>query len=213
MPTRSKPNARARALMSAASVLLVDAEDFIGLLFHAHRGGVDAIRDGLIKRLTLVQQSLEPRKPISVGSQQGAMGRVFHALVGDVAVANVQLVLGETVETVEVNSTVQLVQSQSATLGTVVDSRTMTEVPLSTRNYTQILTMSPGVVAGCRNSPELAGNPTRTFGLYQRLDLSTCRPTSRAKFVSRCFFNIAAKLSPHLPYKRQCFGCASLRLK
>src|SRR5437667_5202166 len=86
MPTRSKPNARARALMSAASVLLVDAEDFIGLLFHAHRGGVDAIRDGLIKRLTLVQQSLEPRKPISVGSQQGAMGRVFHALVGDAGI-------------------------------------------------------------------------------------------------------------------------------
>jgi len=68
-------------------------------------------------------------------------------VVTEISTLNVQLVLGETVETVEVNSTVQLVQSQSATLGTVVDSQTMTQVPLSTRNYTQILTMSPGVVA------------------------------------------------------------------
>jgi len=83
-------------------------------------------------------------------------------VVTEISTLNVQLVLGETVETVEVNSTVQLVQSQSATLGTVVDSQTMTQVPLSTRNYTQILTMSPGVVADVSSSANL-GNGTQDF--------------------------------------------------
>jgi hypothetical protein len=83
-------------------------------------------------------------------------------IVTEISTLNVQLVLGETLETVEVNSTVQLVQSQSATLGTVVDSQTMTEVPLSTRNYTQILTMSPGVVADVSSAANL-GNGTLDF--------------------------------------------------
>ncbi len=83
-------------------------------------------------------------------------------IVTEISTLNVQLVLGETLETVEVNSTVQLVQSQSATLGTVVDSQTMTGVPLSTRNYTQILTMSPGVVADVSSAANL-GNGTLDF--------------------------------------------------
>src|SRR5262249_54534233 len=41
------------------------------------------------------------------------------------------------------------------TLGTVVADRTIREVPLSTRNYTQALTMSPGVIADVNNAAEL----------------------------------------------------------
>jgi hypothetical protein len=65
------------------------------------------------------------------------------------------MVLGEKRETVEVTSGVQLVQSQSVTLGTVVEHRTITELPLSTRNYTQALTMSPGVLADVNNAADL----------------------------------------------------------
>jgi hypothetical protein len=77
------------------------------------------------------------------------------AVVTEIATLNVQLVLGEKRETVEVTSTAQLVQSQSATLGTVVEDRTITELPLSTRNYTQALTMSSGVIADVNNAAEL----------------------------------------------------------
>src|SRR5215813_9493235 len=48
-------------------------------------------------------------------------------VVTEIATLNVQLVLGEKRETVEVASSAQLVQSQSATLGTVVEDRTITE--------------------------------------------------------------------------------------
>jgi hypothetical protein len=75
--------------------------------------------------------------------------------VTEISTLNVQMVLGERAETVEVSSNVQFVQSQSATLGTVVGDRTITEVPLSTRNYTQVLTMSPGVVADVSNAGDL----------------------------------------------------------
>jgi len=67
--------------------------------------------------------------------------------VTETSTLNVQMILGEARETVEVSATVQAVQSENATLGTVVDSRTIGDLPLSTRNYTQILTMSTGVVA------------------------------------------------------------------
>ena len=62
-------------------------------------------------------------------------------VVTEVATLNVQMVLGEKRETVEVTSSAQVVQSQNATLGTVVENRAITELPLSTRNYTQALTM------------------------------------------------------------------------
>ena len=78
-----------------------------------------------------------------------------NVVVTEIATLDVQMVLGEKQEIVEVRSTVQLVQSQSATLGTMVDDRTITELPLSTRNYTQALTMSPGVIADVNNAAEL----------------------------------------------------------
>ncbi len=82
--------------------------------------------------------------------------------VTETSTLNVQMILGEARETVEVSATVQAVQSENATLGTVVDSRTIGDLPLSTRNYTQILTMSTGVVADVSNAANL-GNGTQDF--------------------------------------------------
>jgi hypothetical protein len=82
--------------------------------------------------------------------------------VTETSTLNVQMILGEKQETVEVSAAAELVQAQNATLGTVVESRTITEVPLSTRNYTQVLTMSPGVVADVSNAADL-GKGTQDF--------------------------------------------------
>lgn len=80
---------------------------------------------------------------------------VVKVTVTEISTLNVQMILGEQRETVQVSAAVELVQAQNATLGTVVESRTITEVPLSTRNYTQVLTMSPGVVADVSNAADL----------------------------------------------------------
>lgn len=82
--------------------------------------------------------------------------------VTETTTLNVQLILGLAKEVVEVSETAQIVQSENATLGTVVESNTIGELPLSTRNYTQILTMSTGVVADVSSAAQL-GNGTQDF--------------------------------------------------
>jgi hypothetical protein len=54
------------------------------------------------------------------------------------------LVVGAVSETVTVDAGPQLVQTEGAQLGRVVDSRTVAELPLATRNFTQILGLSAG---------------------------------------------------------------------
>ncbi len=76
-------------------------------------------------------------------------------IVTEISALNVQMVLGETKETVEVTAAVPLIQSQNATLGTVGENREINDIPLSTRNYTQILTTATGVVADVSNAADL----------------------------------------------------------
>src|SRR5713226_2126011 len=91
-----------------------------------------------------------------------ALPPVVTIAVTEVSTLNVQMVIGEAVDTVEVTTAAQLVQAENAALGTVVDSRTITELPLSTRNFTQVLTMSTGVVADVSSAANL-GNGTQDF--------------------------------------------------
>src|ERR1700722_3872235 len=93
MPTRSKLMSRARARICCSSpkafevarlscLLLVDAEDFISLLLHAHCRSVDAIRDGLVEVLTLAQKYLDARESVGLASQQRTVFRILSALMG-----------------------------------------------------------------------------------------------------------------------------------
>jgi len=58
-------------------------------------------------------------------------------------------------QSVEVHANVSGVQTDSAALGRVVDGEMVTNLPLVTRNYTQIAVLSPGVSAGVFNAGEL----------------------------------------------------------
>jgi hypothetical protein len=76
---------------------------------------------------------------------------------------NVKMVVGAQQQTVEVSATVDpLIQTESAALGTTVSGQTIQGVPLTERNYTQILTMSPGVAADVNNAASL-GKGTQDF--------------------------------------------------
>src|SRR6266851_3467660 len=57
---------------------------------------------------------------------------------------NVSLAVGTRVEKVIVNGSPPLMQTDGAQLGRVVGSRAVAELPLASRNFTQILTLSPG---------------------------------------------------------------------
>jgi hypothetical protein len=60
---------------------------------------------------------------------------------------DLQLSVGDVEETVSVTATVPLVETRTATLGIVVNRAQIVELPLNGRNFTQLGTLLPGVIA------------------------------------------------------------------
>ena len=62
------------------------------------------------------------------------------------------LEVGQQSEQVTVEATAEILQNASSTLGTTVGTRTVTELPLANRNYTQIIGLSAGTSVGVNNA-------------------------------------------------------------
>ncbi len=65
---------------------------------------------------------------------------------------DLNLEVGGVAETVTVTEATPLLQSEEATMGHVVEQRAITSLPLATRNFTQILGTSAGVVGSIMNA-------------------------------------------------------------
>ncbi|HVG19559.1 MAG TPA: carboxypeptidase-like regulatory domain-containing protein, partial [Blastocatellia bacterium] len=89
--------------------------------------------------------------------------------ITETAAVNADLEVGAvTEESINVNAGAPLVQTEGAQLGRVIDSRAVSELPLATRNFTQILGLSPGAAtylpdntAVGRNSQNVSVNGAR----------------------------------------------------
>ncbi len=68
--------------------------------------------------------------------------------VNQVAVADLTLDVGEVSDTAEVTVAAPLIQTQSVTLGDVVDEKQVKELPLNGRNFVQLLTLTAGATPG-----------------------------------------------------------------
>jgi hypothetical protein len=78
---------------------------------------------------------------------QGAVNRNLTITLNQTARLNFQLRVGQTVETVEVTGAAPLLQTDTSLLGNVVDSATLSALPLSTHNTNQLTLISaPGVI-------------------------------------------------------------------
>ena len=75
--------------------------------------------------------------------------------VTETATLNVQLEVGAAVQTVEVRANSVQLKTEESALGDVVDQKEVAELPLVTRNYSQILGLSPGVSAETFNAGEI----------------------------------------------------------
>lgn len=87
-------------------------------------------------------------------------------LVGTTTREDVVLTVGNANQEVEVTAAPPLIQTDSATLGSVVGQKTISAMPLSGRNVNNLLTLVPGVVAG----GSTYGNPSTNIignGNYQ----------------------------------------------
>lgn len=75
--------------------------------------------------------------------------------VTETEVLDRSLDVGAQAQTVTVEGEVENIQTASSALGTVVNTRSVAALPLSTRNYTNLLAMTAGASAGVTNSTTL----------------------------------------------------------
>jgi len=80
--------------------------------------------------------------------------------VTETAVLDRSLEVGAQTQTVTVESEVVAVQTESSALGTIATSRTVTELPLNTRNYTNLLAMSAGVSGSVSDATQIGKGAT-----------------------------------------------------
>ena len=80
--------------------------------------------------------------------------------VTETPVLNRTLQVGAQSEQITVESTQQTIQTQNATNGALVSGQEITKLPLVSRNYTQIISLSPGVVANAPTASAI-GNGTQ----------------------------------------------------
>ncbi len=102
---------------------------------------------------------------------RGFTSAVFHNIavgVGETATVNAVLQVAQSSFEVNVTDAPPLVRSDSSELNTRLDSRSLTELPLPTRNFLQLLVLAPGVSAPItnnnaigRNSPNVSVNGSR----------------------------------------------------
>ncbi|HWE53034.1 MAG TPA: carboxypeptidase-like regulatory domain-containing protein [Bryobacteraceae bacterium] len=67
--------------------------------------------------------------------------------VTETHVLNQTLAVGSQEQQVTIEAAAQAIQTETSALGGVVDSQAITAIPLATRNYQQILSLSPGVTS------------------------------------------------------------------
>ena len=75
--------------------------------------------------------------------------------------------VGDVGQTVEVTAAAPLLQTESSSLGTVVDERKVQEMPLNGRNVINLVTLVPGVVAQGQALTNPTGQNIFSFGNYQ----------------------------------------------
>ena len=95
------------------------------------------------------------RVEVSKGGFKMWVSEAVPVQITETATLRVRLELGTPLETVEVSAISQLLTTQDSTLGNVVNERAVNTLPLVTRNYQQILGLSPGVSAEVFNAGEI----------------------------------------------------------
>ncbi len=81
--------------------------------------------------------------------------------------ADISMQVGDVGQTVEVSAQTPLLQTETTSLGTVVDPRKVQEMPLNGRNVLNLVTLVPGVVAQGQSMQNPTGQNIFSFGNFQ----------------------------------------------
>jgi hypothetical protein len=83
--------------------------------------------------------------------------------VTEIVTVDSVMAVGTNTQTVTVQAGTSLVETETTSVGTLVDQTLVEDLPLTTRNYTQILGLSPGVTASLANAATLGRNTQMVF--------------------------------------------------
>lgn len=91
----------------------------------------------------------------------------FNLFVNQTATFNITLTVGEALQTVAVTATGVRIESSTAELGTTFSQREVNDLPLNGRNFTELLTLAPGMspVNVSQNGGGFGTNPIGTFSI------------------------------------------------
>lgn len=89
---------------------------------------------------------------VEAGGFQRSEISAFQLNVDQVARVDVKMAVGQAAETVEVQAGAVLMQTENATVGTVIDSQKVVELPLNGRSFVQLALLTPGVNPGTPGS-------------------------------------------------------------
>jgi len=97
--------------------------------------------------------------------------------VGSQPVADFQLPVGAQTQTVNVEGQVSQVETQSTAVGALVEGKQIRDLPLNGRNFTQLLTLAPGVTQIPLGAP---GAGSTFYGNGQKYSIAGSRPSGQA---------------------------------
>ena len=141
---------------------------------------------GLVREATTDDQGRYNVPDLDIGTyevdaEKAGFKKVIHSgidlSVGSQVVVDAALQVGASEQTVTVEGEVTQVDTTSSALGSLVEGTQMRELPLNGRNYTQLLTLAPGVQtssftgsATSGRGPQYSVSGSRTFGQAFLLD-------------------------------------------
>jgi hypothetical protein len=113
----------------------------------------------------------------SVAAFQTSIQKGIKLTVGSHPVVDVTLPAGQTSQTITVMAEATQVETQTSAIYTLVTSEQMEELPLNGRNFSQLITLAPGVQAVPPN-PGVAG--TAFYGAQENYSIAGARPEGQA---------------------------------
>jgi len=102
---------------------------------------------------------------VEVTGFKGVQSAPFDVGVSEAVTQNIALTLGAVSETVEVMAGAELIQQASSDLGTVINAKVVQDLPLNGRNFTQLLTLTPGVTPVSTSQNRNVGGVEGNVGL------------------------------------------------
>ena len=130
------------------------------------------------------------------GFSTGVRRQVVIDVVATVPI-NFALTVGNVQETVEVTSETPQIESSDASLSGVVGEQAIRELPLNGRDWVQLATLQPGVVAGVgQPSASSYSNSRAARGNGLAMSISGNRPTGNVFLVDGLVVNDYANASP-----------------